>query len=141
LIFDLINQQHQKMSEEEYFDHIDAEEECMNDHWDFEKRYAIMVNQATEQGKHFDKSVEFKNYLRKVLLVKTCFYCCQPNGTHKFCYIDCMDPKLGYCESNVVPCCRMCIRGKGTLTAQQFLDWIHNFGNVNVPLTELDMRR
>ena len=79
----------------------------------------------------------------KVLMTTPCYYCGQsPSGmaTDKsregvFIYsgIDRIDNEDGYTSSNAVSCCRVCNFAKGTMTKNQFREWItrvfNHFGN------------
>jgi 5-methylcytosine-specific restriction endonuclease McrA len=66
------------------------------------------------------------------LILKPCHYCGIPPShfvtrhKHKTAVngIDRVDNEKGYLLENCVPCCKTCNAAKGTLTADQFYDWI-----------------
>lgn len=66
------------------------------------------------------------------LTQQTCHYCgCSAistnrghNGDYKFMGIDRKDNAIGYVHDNVVPCCKICNRAKGTRTYLEFITWI-----------------
>lgn len=64
------------------------------------------------------------------LVTSNCHYCgAEPtarhlhNATRTYNGIDRVDNSLDYTPQNVVPCCTQCNRAKGTLTAQEFIEW------------------
>lgn len=68
------------------------------------------------------------------LLDQNCYYCgAQPhrtytnpscNGGYTYNGIDRVDNAIGYNPENVVPCCFECNQAKGTMTVEEFEDWI-----------------
>jgi len=74
------------------------------------------------------------------LISRSCVYCSRPPGNIKnngrnyghlfYNGIDRVDNRLGYIKSNVVSCCAICNRAKGTLTTQEFDLWIHDLMRV-----------
>jgi hypothetical protein len=54
------------------------------------------------------------------------------NSRQPFFYsgIDRVDNAIGYEPSNVVPCCALCNRAKGALTAQAFYAWMKRVGEM-----------
>lgn len=86
---------------------------------------------ARTRGLSFDLSrSEFD-----VLVVGKCHYCDDVpsnsipakygrNGGMQYNGIDRVDNAVGYTLSNVVTCCNLCNRAKGTLTSDQFLAWV-----------------
>ena len=71
------------------------------------------------------------------LIKQDCFYCGTPpcllikkHGYSLFLNgVDRIDSSRGYASNNVVPCCHICNRAKGTLTQGEFLDWIRRLKN------------
>jgi hypothetical protein len=63
-----------------------------------------------------------------------CYYCgAEPSqicrsksGRSEFIYngIDRIDNSVGYCESNVVPCCQICNYAKRDMNFSEFIAWI-----------------
>jgi hypothetical protein len=47
------------------------------------------------------------------------------NGAYVYMGIDRIDNDKGYEEGNVVPCCGICNRSKGTMTQAEFVAWLH----------------
>lgn len=72
------------------------------------------------------------------IIGKPCYYCgTEPsnrkstkNSISPFVYggIDRVDNRHGYLMTNVVPCCAVCNRAKGTLTSREFSDWAKRVG-------------
>lgn len=87
-----------------------------------------------------------KEFFRKITK-QPCHYCgsdpfgrhlthASANGHYVFSGLDRVNNKVGYVESNVVPCCSICNRAKAALDAAVFLEWakkvaLHNSGNKN----------
>lgn len=46
------------------------------------------------------------------------------NGTYTYTGIDRVDNTVGYETGNCVPCCKHCNTAKGTMTIEQFLEWV-----------------
>ncbi len=88
-------------------------------HNDFDFRYEAMKHMAILRNKYFDPSEEYKNRLRKLLLVRHCFYCNQPNDNRLFMSIDCNVPRKHYTIENSLPCCSCCNKLKGVLTGEE----------------------
>jgi 5-methylcytosine-specific restriction endonuclease McrA len=75
-----------------------------------------------------------REYVRAIIS-KPCLYCGSiasnekrtKNTKEPFKYngIDRYDNAVGYEESNVVPCCFVCNRAKGDLSATEFLEWVN----------------
>lgn len=75
--------------------------------------------------------------LFEFIITSPCFYCgVQPNVTTKDVNkygvvlsdefivhhgIDRIDPKIGYCIKNIVPCCKECNFSKGPMTSEEFI--------------------
>lgn len=93
------------------------------------------------------KNIEFNITLEqaKIIFSQNCHYCnSKPKNKHHpknkikpYYYngIDRINNKLGYLENNIVPCCIQCNKAKGTLTYEQFLQWIvtvYNFTKTNL---------
>ena len=74
-----------------------------------------------------------KELFRK-LITSNCYYCggdpvyvsYQPGLNGGFAYngLDRMNNNIGYIESNVVTCCKICNRAKRNLTLDCFINWI-----------------
>jgi len=70
----------------------------------------------------------------RTLLVQNCDYCGSPpsvrnstkgyNGKVPVTGIDRVDNKIGYTADNVVPCCTLCNRAKGTMSRDEFERWL-----------------
>jgi hypothetical protein len=45
-------------------------------------------------------------------------------GNLRYNGLDRVDNKIGYIESNCVPCCKVCNRAKSGMTVEAFYDWI-----------------
>jgi len=95
-------------------------------------------SQARKRGREFSLTKEeFATITRQL-----CFYCDIPpsqsyacwrsnlsketieNGRYFYNGIDRIDNSVGYIKENVVACCKVCNRAKGTLSMSEFLDWI-----------------
>jgi hypothetical protein len=50
-------------------------------------------------------------------------------GDYYFNGLDRIDNKIGYIESNVVPCCIICNRAKKDMKYQDFISWINRIKN------------
>lgn len=92
------------------------------------------------------------NYFKK-LLISNCFYCnIEPSNTYfksyynvKYNGIDRINNKIGYIESNIVPCCKMCNISKNNYDMENFLNWIErisiNYSNVKQKLKSHETKR
>ena len=96
-------------------------------HHDFEFRYEAMIFSAIVRDKNFDKSPEYRERLKKLLVYPSCIYCGQRNGNRQFMSIDCNVPKDGYTIANSVPCCLSCNIFKGTLTGEEYISKLNDF--------------
>ena len=86
-------------------------------------------NGAKYRGLEFDLSdEEFDS-----LISKPCHYCGSPpsnhttasgNGSCTYSGLDRADNLKGYTIKNAVPCCRQCNISKGTLSVEEFIEWI-----------------
>lgn len=96
-------------------------------------KYNHQVVQARQRGLTFDLTDEELDDLWS----KPCHYCGTPPSNRMRCLnsagkeeefvysgLDRVDSSVGYCMSNVVPCCKICNRAKGDLTLEEFYEWI-----------------
>ena len=53
---------------------------------------------------------------------RPCYYCGSPASapSHLVDRVD-QSPSIGYTEANTVPCCRLCLKMKGNLSAEEFV--------------------
>lgn len=93
---------------------------------------------ASSRGRDFLLS---KNDFMKII-DKPCVYCGSEksierkpnkgvNGGFMYTGIDRVDSSKGYQNGNVVPCCWICNRAKGTLSESEFYEWIKSIVNFN----------
>ena len=84
------------------------------------ERYKFYENNAKRRNLNFDLTLEQFDAITQ----KPCVYCGSYNGIYKdkpFSGIDRIDSNKGYIEENIVPCCDICNKMKGTLTTEQWL--------------------
>ena len=86
---------------------------------------------SKRRGYSFDiNKSDFRN-----MIVSNCYYCGQEpsmvqkpakgnNGGFIYNGIDRIDNDLGYSVANCVTCCNICNKAKGTMTKQEFFNWI-----------------
>lgn len=94
------------------------------------RRYLIRQYKAGAKARQLEW--ELSNDVFFQVIVLPCHYCGQfPDNKikrfqDKFTYsgIDRKDNTKGYTEDNVVPCCKICNKMKGTLTCEQFITHI-----------------
>ena len=70
----------------------------------------------------------------QLLTKQNCFYCgCPPaqskkhphyNGEYVYNGLDRVDNNKGYMPGNIVPCCNVCNRMKGTMESSDFIDHV-----------------
>lgn len=100
--------------------------------------YISYKNRAKKKGLVFSLSKEEFQKLTQ----KACFYCGEtPNYKHKpkdysseYVYngLDRVNNSKGYTIDNIVSCCSICNRAKGTLTQKEFSNWANKlFSNLN----------
>jgi hypothetical protein len=79
-------------------------------------RFNYAVRNAAKRNKVWELSLE----LYEKLILNPCAYCFGP--VHETCIgLDRMDHRIGYVESNVVPCCKKCNFRKGLLEGAGFV--------------------
>lgn len=62
------------------------------------------------------------------LIIQNCSYCdYSPLEIQNFNGLDRINNELGYIKENVTACCKFCNSAKGTLTIDEFFDWIKCF--------------
>lgn len=91
------------------------------------RRYLIRQYKAGARARHLEWKLLNGVFLK--LTEMPCHYCGQPPSNKikrfqdDFTYsgIDRKDNDSGYIDDNVVPCCKVCNKMKGTLTHEQFL--------------------
>ena len=84
------------------------------------ERYKFYENNAKRRNLNFDLTLEQFDAITQ----KPCVYCGSYNETYKdkpFSGVDRIDSNKGYVEENIVPCCDICNKMKGTLTTEQWL--------------------
>ncbi len=96
----------------------------------FNNLYHRMVQNAKSRNHSFELT---KDEVR-ALTGSNCYYCGLPpsqvmrgpglNGAYFFNGIDRIDSNRGYISDNVRPCCKTCNFAKGTLTEEEFFQWI-----------------
>ena len=89
-----------------------------------------MKRRAIKRGIEWGMTTEQVQRLTK----QNCFYCGHPpshskkhpnyNGEYVYNGLDRVDNNKGYMPGNVVPCCRVCNRMKGTMGVEDFVDHI-----------------
>jgi hypothetical protein len=112
----------------------------------FNLLYYVYKRSAKLDDKYFDKSLEFKEYFRK-LTKENCYYCgaepkqeVKSNGNKrtqdsieysKYIYngIDRVDSDKGYTIDNTVTCCKLCNYAKRVLSQEAFIELIKNIYN------------
>lgn len=103
----------------------------------FNAVFLTYKNTAKRNNRIFDLTKEqFKN-----ITSEKCNYCKRlpktekhniyGNGSYVYNGIDRVDNNLGYVLTNVVTCCNICNRAKGTLTLEEFKKWINDLKENN----------
>jgi len=89
-----------------------------------------MITSAEKRGYEWHLTKEQVRSLSKL----PCYYCgVEPsqvtrypsmNGVYVYNGLDRVDNNKGYTIDNVVPCCKVCNRAKGTATLEEFKEWV-----------------
>lgn len=87
----------------------------------FTKKYKLLLKSAKERQLSVDLNLE---HFRE-LLELGCMYCGEDLSTQNGYCLDRIDNSLGYTDSNVTPCCKICNMAKGTRTVEEFVEWIN----------------
>lgn len=116
------------------------------EHWGWQKfpknvaamRKKVQSYQSSAKRRGYDWRLSEDEAIK--LMLSNCHYCSAPPGnTHRDCNkhaflkersfvysgIDRVDNTMGYTIDNCVPCCITCNRSKGTLTMEEWGDWIN----------------
>jgi 5-methylcytosine-specific restriction endonuclease McrA len=92
------------------------------------RRFADYKARAKKKGISF--KISLKQFIE--MTSKPCGYCGGfSDEIENFCGIDRINSNKGYIKDNIMPCCDVCNRMKGTLNFQRFLDKIESiFHNI-----------
>jgi hypothetical protein len=113
---------------------LNAKQACLNDCFNIYKKSAKKRKYDFELTKDFFEATIQSN----------CYYCgvppCRKHEKERKKYklnflvngIDRLNNTIGYVENNVVPCCSICNRAKGTVPYLDFLSWIARLKGKNM---------
>lgn len=103
----------------------------------FNALYAQYKAQAKRRNLEWAISKRYFKYLTK----QNCWYCGSTptnihttqskinTGNYIYTGVDRINNNKGYIKNNIVPCCKICNRGKRAMKQKDFLNWIENLVN------------